>query len=326
MEGLRDVQTRSVSALSEYPPLNNQRRPLAGEVVRVRLPADRKYQNIQSHGWVVVRVEFSHTVRSKDDEGEDYIIKGSTYDSGKVLLMRLAMRGNEDDLDSRAKQGWDIVDEGEEPATGTKHDARMQHSQHPDNKAMTQKVITDEEYQHHAIDALNTLHEGNIYETPRPTREPDDGVQSVRAKLTPRRHTPIPINERCHLNDSENTIPEPSAPSVSSASSSQPQTTTGTWAFSNDDSNKMLGRCFDDNLAAITSKNPNLLDDVDSLPEAIVTECTLIQLTNKSGCFLGKETWLKDPISIKRYTSMRNKWFLLASRYKNQRNDVLYNL
>ena len=329
MEGVKSVQTRSASALGEYPPLNNQRQPLTGESVRVRLPADRIHQNIHSHGWIVVKVEFSYATRPIAEEGEDYIIKGSTFVSGKIVLICLAMRGNEDDLDSRAKQGWDIADMDEDPVTGVKHNARMQHSQHPDNKAITQKVITDEEYQRYAINALNTNPSspgGNVYETPRPVHKHDDNPQSVRARLTPRRPTPIPDKETHHLSSSEVTRPEPSAPSISSTSSSRPEIAMGNWNFSDNKSNKMLGRFFEDNLAAITSKNPDLLDNVDALPEAILTEGKLIQLTNRAGCFLEKETWLKDPIDIKRYTNIRNKWFYLASKYKNQRSDVLYSL
>ena len=229
MEGTEKVQTRSVSALGEYPPLNNQRQPVIKETVRIRLPADRKHQNIQSHGWVIAKVEFSYAVRPEGEEGEDYIIKGTTLDSNKVILVCLAMRGNEDDLDSRAKQGWDIVDVGEDPTTGIKHNARMQHSQHPDNKATTQRIVMEEEYQRYAIEALNinaSMTEGNLYETPKPPPRRDHGPQSVRTRLTPRRDTPVPDREHRFLSDPESTIPEPSAPSLTSTSSSNLETAT----------------------------------------------------------------------------------------------------
>ena len=329
MEGTEKVQTRSVSALGEYPPLNNQRQPVIRETVRIRLPADRKHQNIQSHGWVIAKVEFSYAVRPEGEEGEDYIIKGTTLDSNKVILVCLAMRGNEDDLDSRAKQGWDIVDVGEDPTTGIKHNARMQHSQHPDNKATTQRIIMEEEYQRYAIEALNinaSMTEGNLYETPKPPPRRDHGPQSVRTRLTPRRDTPVPDREHRFLSDPESTIPEPSAPSLTSTSSSNLETATEAWTFHDNNGNKMLGKPFDDNLAAITSKDADLLDSIGTLPGAILTENKLIQLTNRAGQFLESENWLKDPLSVKRYTNLRNKWFYLASKYKNQRNDILYTI
>lgn len=329
MEGSKEVQTRSVSALGEYPPLNNQRQPLIGEFVRVRLPSDKKYHNIHSHGWVIAKVEFSYAIRPESDEGEDYIIKGTKHDSNKVILVCLAMRGNEDDLDSRAKQGWDIVDVGEDPATGMRHNARMQHSQHPDNKATAQRVIMEEEYQRYAIEALNittSQREDNLYETPQLPPRQDQELQSIRTRLTPRRGTPIPDKEHYGTSIPETSIHEPSAPSLASFSSSNLEAATGTWTIQDNSSNKMLGKSFDDSLATITSMDADLLDSIDALPGAVLTESKLMQLTNRARQFLESETWLKDPISVKKYINIRNKWFFLATKYKNQRSNVLYTI
>ena len=211
-----DVQTRSGSALGEYPQLNNQRQPLIGEELRVRLPVDRKLQNIQSHGWIVIKSDFSHASQPKDEHGEDYIIKGTVYNSDKIVLLCLAMRGYEDDLDSRAKQGWDIVDLGEDPIMGIKHSARMTHSQHPDSIAVAQRIITEEEFQQYASEALNInapLTEGNINETPRTATRSDPDLGSPHARLNPQRCTPVTDKTVTHSSNSEVTRPESSAPS-----------------------------------------------------------------------------------------------------------------
>ena len=50
MEGTRDTKTRSHSALGDYDPLNNQKRPEIGEYVRVNVVADKgKYDNVHTH-------------------------------------------------------------------------------------------------------------------------------------------------------------------------------------------------------------------------------------------------------------------------------------
>ena len=159
---------------------------------------------------------------------------------------------------------------------------------------------------------------GNIYETLIP-----GDLQAPPVRPTPRSCTPIPDKEAHHLNGSEISRPESSSCSISSAAPSNHDVVKETWTLHDNNGKKLLGKSFNDNLATIASGDDDLLDIIDALPEAILTEGKLIQLTNTAGYLLARETWLNNPIDAQRYVSIRNQWFYLAMKYKKQRNDAL---
>ena len=134
----------------------------------------------------------------------------------------------------------------------------------------------------------------------------DHGLESPPARPPPRECTPVPDKKAHHRTAANSEV-------VKDKSASH-----------DFNSGMLLGRYFDDNLATIASGDPVLLDIVDSLPGAILTEEKLMRLTNSIGSFLASETWMNEPLDVKRYLSIRNEWFYLAKDYKNQRSDVLY--
>ena len=162
----------------------------------------------------------------------------------------------------------------------------------------------------------------NTYETLIPRLDQD--LEASPARPTPQKYTPVPDVEVYHPSNPETSRSESSTPSISIIASSNLEIATETWTLGDNNGNEMLGKSFDDNLAAITSKNADLLDNIEALPWVILTENRLMQLTNRAGQFLGSEAWVKDPISVRRYTNIRNKWFYLALKYKNQRSNMLY--
>ena len=164
----------------------------------------------------------------------------------------------------------------------------------------------------------------NTYETLIPRLDQD--LEASPARPTPQKYTPVPDVEVYHPSNPETSRSESSTPSISITASSNLEIATETWTLGDNNGNEMLGKSFDDNLAAITSKNADLLDNIEALPWVILTENRLMQLTNRAGQFLGSEAWVKDPISVRRYTNIRNKWFYLALKYKNQRSNMLYTI
>ena len=172
MEAARDITTRSHSSLGEYIPMN-QRKPKVGEFVRARITPDkRKYDNIHTHGWVTIRVEECHERRPKDEEehGQDYVVKGTMHKTSKTIFILLMWRGDDDALDYRYRQGWDISTEDTQLDEEEKHAKRLTNSQHIDNLTQIQATLTEEEFEEYATNTQQdyvNMAPDNVYVEPR---------------------------------------------------------------------------------------------------------------------------------------------------------------
>ena len=334
MEAARDITTRSHSSLGDYVQMN-QRKPNVGEFVRARIiPDKRKYDNVHTHGWVTIRVEECHEKKpkDKDDHGQDYVVKGSMHKTSKSILILLMWRGDDDALDYRYRQGWDIVEEGTKPDEEEKHIKRLINSQHIDNMTQTQVILTEEEFQEYRTntqqDYVNMATDNEYVEprrilaqlsTPKSTREEDTiptSVPKLRKKpcnndLRPSAPPSFSTSETTHMSD---------------ATRSDTDTTdSSSWEVTDYEYTKMLGKKLEDNLLSITRGYQNeSISNINALPDALASERLLIKQTNMIHNYLKLFDWVQNPEDVKRYIRLRKKWFAIASRYRNDRDRVLY--
>jgi hypothetical protein len=127
MEAARDITTRSHSSLGDYIPMI-QRKPKAGEFVRVRTTPDKKkYDNIHTHGCVTVKVEECSEKKPEGGNKDEleYVIRGSLTKTSKTIFLLLVWKGEDDALDYRYRQGWDVIDEGTNPDEDERHGKRI---------------------------------------------------------------------------------------------------------------------------------------------------------------------------------------------------------
>ena len=54
MEAAEDIVTRSPSPIDDYRPMNHQRKPAVGDLIRIRIQPDKKHENMHTHGWITL--------------------------------------------------------------------------------------------------------------------------------------------------------------------------------------------------------------------------------------------------------------------------------
>ena len=334
MEGTKDVVTRSHSPLDNYVPMNNQRKPTVGEIIRTRIHADRQHNNIQTHGWVTIRVEECHEIEPKDEEGKDYVIKGTIINTGKPLLTRLKWRCTDDTIDYRCRQGWDIAVNFQNPDDDDKHNQRLTNSQHIDNKSVPQIILTEEEFRNCATCTLqgyvtmSSQVPQNLYETPRPNpipigtsrnHEEEPETPTSRPRVTRRIISPsAPRSPNLSLSDSVG---------LSDTSRSEGDSESLIWEINDHEYTTMLGKSIEDNLITITNGyDKKLIKNINSLSQAITSEKKLVMQTNNMQDQLRTISWTNNPIEINKYVKQRRKWYTIASKYKTDRDRVLHGI
>ena len=174
MEAAEDIVTRSHSPIDDYIPMNNQRKPAVGDLIRIRIQPDKKHVNMHTHGWITLITVESHEIEPKDKDGKEYVIKGITLKTGKPLFVGLKLMTGDDGIDYRLRQGWDILQDSQQLDDDEKHNMRLINPQHLDNVSILQTILTEEEF-----DDVTCTQQGYInmtlsklYETPKTHPKP----------------------------------------------------------------------------------------------------------------------------------------------------------
>ena len=333
MEAASDIETRSHSPLGDYIPMT-QRRPKVGEFVRVRITPDKtKYDNTHTHGWVTIRVEECHERQHKDGWDElDYVVKGSVTRIDRKVFILLVWRGDDDALDYRCRQGWDIVEENTEPDEEEKHLERLNNSQHIDNLTQLQTIITEEEFKAYTKNAeqgyINIAPENEYVEPMRTLAQLNTPKSECEENNIP---TSAPRLRKRHCNkDPMSSAPLSFSTSDTTHMSDSTRSDTDTidcshWEVTEYEYTKMLGKTLDDNLLFITQNyQGESISNINGLPNALASEKILIRQTNKIHNYLKSSDWVQNSDDVRRYIRLRKKWFKIASQYRNYRDKVLF--
>ena len=146
MEAAEGMMTRSHSPVGDYIPMNNQRKPDVGELIRIRIQPDKKHDNLHTNGWVIIRTVECHEIEPQDMNGKDYLIKGVILNTGKPLYICLTLMSEDDGIDYRIQQGWYIVKESQQPYYDEKENERLMNQEKPNNSSLMQTILTEEEF------------------------------------------------------------------------------------------------------------------------------------------------------------------------------------
>ena len=261
MEAARDITTRSHSSLGDYIPMN-QGKPKVGQFVRARInPDKRKYDNIHTHGWVTIKVEECIEMKSKDEDEheQDYLVRGSMHKTSRAIFIRLVRRGDDDAIDYRCRQGWDIVHDETQLDDEEKHVKRLVNSQHIDNMTQIQAILTEEEFMESAVNPQQSyinMAQENIYVEPRETPSQPSTPKSMREEDTVPTSVPRLRKRRCN-SDLMPSAPPSFSPSDTTHLSDMTRSDTDTtdssnWEVTDYEYTKMLGKKLEDNLLLIT--------------------------------------------------------------------------
>ena len=331
MEAAEDIVSRSHSPIDDYRPMNNQRKPAVGDLIRIRIQPDKKHENMHTHGWITLITVECHEIEPKDKDGKEYVIKGIILKTGKPLFVGLKLMTGDDGIDYRLRQGWDIVQDSQQLDDDEKHNMRLTNPQHLDNVSILQTILTEQEF-----DDVTCTQQGyinmtlsNLYETPKTHpklikahnnhEEQVETSTSTKPQLAGHTLSPTtPPNSNLSISESIER---------SDTSRSESEYESIMWDVTDYEYTRMLGRLLEDNLLTITSgHDKELMKDIDLLSQAITSEKKLIKQTNSMHDQLRSDSWIHSPSEIDRYITQRKKWYTVASRYKNKRDKVLHGI
>ena len=323
MEGaFRKIITRGRSKTSEPKPLNNQRPPEIAEYVRVRVKPKAALNNIHTHGWITLQVEEVYILPTMDKGEELYLIKGQ-HNKGEIFI-QLTSNKNEQDLDMRARSGWDIAEENH--AEDPNHQERLENSQHEDNFTLTQRVLTKEEYIELLVGSKDTkdLRDQNDRQ---PNSQPTPPTRGQRRLSIPQTHQPSQQDgNKYEAPDkmSSHRYPSLKTPSCPSRVST-PDPTDGKGTHSDttgSNTSQCLGTYLTDNLATVIGDyGTSDFGQIPELSETIALERSLIKHTNDLENFLLEADWMGDENEIKGYMFKRNRWVRIGEQYLRQKKE-----